>query len=231
MCFRKSSICSHKLDVQEANVSISQFHRIGSFSLDAGLRMDGLPALDLLGCGDRSVAFLEEYRDTNPTRSGKALTKFQNQGKKADTETLMNCHMWITLSPTQVLLNLKLIFEDNEGLIKMIIKGSTMRLVSRTHRVASDWLFDRINLDPKIQITYVDTKNQLADMLTKVSFTRDEWNHLLRLFNIMNFSTFSCSHFLSNMKQSTMSKRAQERKIEEEPVVLKSRPACLVQET
>ena len=33
-----------------------------------------------------------------------------------------------------------------------------MRHVSRTHRVALDWLFDRINLDPKIQIKYIDTK-------------------------------------------------------------------------
>ena len=34
-----------------------------------------------------------------------------------------------------------------------------------------------------------DTKNQLADILTKGSFTRDEWNHLLRLFNISHFSS------------------------------------------
>ena len=46
-----------------------------------------------------------------------------------------------------------------------------MRHVSRTHRVALDWLFDRINLDPKIQIKYIDTKNQLADILNKVNFT------------------------------------------------------------
>ena len=72
------------------------------------------------------------------------------------------------------------IFEDNEAVIKMIIKGRspTMRHVSRTHRVALDWSFDRINLDPKIQIKYIDTKNQLADMLRKGNFTRDEWNHL-----------------------------------------------------
>ena len=56
------------------------------------------------------------------------------------------------------------VFEDNEAVIKMTIKGRspTMRHVSRTHRVALDWLFDRINLDPKIQIKYIDTKNQLA---------------------------------------------------------------------
>ena len=43
------------------------------------------------------------------------------------------------------------VFEDNEAVIKMIIKGRspTMRQVSRTHRVALDWLFDGINLDPK----------------------------------------------------------------------------------
>ena len=78
------------------------------------------------------------------------------------------------------------VFEDNEAVIKMIIKGRspTMRHVSRTHRVAVDWLFDRINLDPKIQIKNIDTKNQLADILTKGNVTRDEWNHLLCLFNI-----------------------------------------------
>ena len=53
------------------------------------------------------------------------------------------------------------VFEDNESVIKMITKGRspTMRHVSRTHRVALDWLFDRINLDPKIQIKYTDTEN------------------------------------------------------------------------
>ena len=41
------------------------------------------------------------------------------------------------------------VFEDNEAVIKMIIKGRspTMRHVSRTDRVTLDWLFDRINLD------------------------------------------------------------------------------------
>ena len=99
----------------------------------------------------------------------------------------------------------------------MIIKGRspTMRHVSRPHRVALDWWFDRINLDQKIQITHVDTKNQLADILTKGSFTRDEWNSLLRLFNISNFSSTSC--------QQAMSKRTQER-TGEERVMAKSKP-------
>ena len=135
-----------------------------------------------------------------------------------------------------------------------------MRHVSRTHRVALDRLFDRINLDPKNPFNYVDTKHQLADMLTKGNFTRDEWNNLLHLFNIshfssicwfdtknelaemvskgsftrnewehlfrfffniMKFSTFSCSHFLSfNLKKkpNTMSKRLDIKKLGRETI-------------
>ena len=100
----------------------------------------------------------------------------------------------------------------------------TMRHVSRTHRVTLDWLFDRPT-SPQIQIKYVDTKNQLADLLTKGNFTRDEWNDLLRLFYIMSFSVFSCSHIKSINKSKIMSKRSmQERKPGEERVVAKSKP-------
>ena len=64
------------------------------------------------------------------------------------------------------------VFEDNAAVIKMIIRGRspTMRHVSRTHSVALDWLFDRINLDSKIQIKYIDTKNQLADIFNQRKF-------------------------------------------------------------
>ena len=74
------------------------------------------------------------------------------------------------------------VFEDNEAVIKMIMKGRspTMRHVFRTHRVVLDWLFDRIILDPRIQIKYIDTEKHFADILTKGNFTRDEWNHLLQ---------------------------------------------------
>ena len=100
----------------------------------------------------------------------------------------------------------------------MIIKdrSPTMRHVSRTHRVALDWLFDRINLDPKVQIKHVNTKNQLAHILTKRALHNvTSGNHLLRLFNISNFS--------SARRPRTMSKRIQEG-TGEERIVAKSRP-------
>ena len=42
---------------------------------------------------------------------------------------------------------------------------------------------------PTIQIKDIETKHQLADTLTKGNFTRDEWNHLVCLFNIRHFSS------------------------------------------
>ena len=109
------------------------------------------------------------------------------------------------------------IFEDNEAVIKMILKGRsrTMRHVSRTNRVALDCLFDRINLDPKIRIKHIDTKNQLADILTKGNFTCNEWNHLVCLLNI--------SHFSSINNLEAMSKRTPE-DAGEERVTAKSKP-------
>ena len=110
------------------------------------------------------------------------------------------------------------VFEDNEAVIKMIIKGRspTMRHVSRTRRVALDWLFDRINLDPKMQIKYIDTKNQLADMLSKGKFAHEEWNHLLVFF-------FNIRHFSSTVCSEAMTKRVQQASGEER-VTAKSRP-------
>ena len=66
-------------------------------------------------------------------------------------------------------------------------------------------------------------------MLTKGSFTLDEWNHHLRLLNIMDFSMFSCNHFNNFLsgpirEQSAMSKRGQEGTSEESSPMAKPRP-------
>ena len=96
------------------------------------------------------------------------------------------------------------ICEDNEAVIKMIIKGRspTTRHVSRTHRVALDWLFDRINLVTKIQIKYVDTKNNSQTYWQKVT------SHVtIRTI----FFVCSTSVIFSSVRcPQTMSKRIQE---------------------
>ena len=183
-------------------------------SLDTGLRLDGLPALELW---DLIVSVLG-----NSSRiSDRTVKPVNGEDKHHKSHNKIDVMKDIDSDPSNVQSTrqeaLLYVFEDNEAVIKMVFKGrsSTMRHVSRTHRVALDWLLDRINLDPKIQIKYIDTKNQLADILTKGNFTCDEWNHLLCLFNISHFSSTVCS--------DTMAKRSQQDSGGER-VTAKSRP-------
>ena len=62
------------------------------------------------------------------------------------------------------------------------------------------------------KVKYIDTKHQIADILTKGHFTRDEWNNLLCLFNISHFSSLCCTKNLSLLSCITerMAKRMQE---------------------
>ena len=78
-------------------------------------------------------------------------------------------------------------------------------------------------MDHKIQFWYIDTKHQLAGILTKGNFTRDEFNNLLHLFYISHFSSTRCAEGSSLISCSTtMAKRMQEQK-DEERIVVKSR--------
>ena len=167
-------------------------------SLDTGLRLDGLPALELW---DPIVSVLGNVSRVSD-RSGQPVNVKNKSYNKIDAVHDIDFVPPNVQSARQEAL--LYVFEDNEAVIKMIIKGRspTMRHVSRTPRVALDWLFDRINLDSKIQIKYIDTENQLADILTKGNFTRDEWNHLLHLLNISHFSSTVCT--------AAMAKRAQQ---------------------
>ena len=150
-----------------------------NISLDAGLRMDGLPVLDLW---DVVIEVFRSSKNTESPTQGAAGNCSRNHKSKPkrkgnrDVDQLSHVDYVSTNAKSSQGESQLYIFEDNEAVIKMIIKGRspTMRHVSRTHRVALDWSVDRINLDPKIQIKKIDTRNQLADMLTKGNFTRME---------------------------------------------------------
>ena len=130
-------------------------------SLDAGLRLDGLPALEVW---DLIVSVLGNVSRVSD-RSGQPdndVPKRHQPHKKIDVMKDIDAVPSNVQSARQEAL--LYVFEDNEAVIKMIMKGRspTMSHVSRTHRVALDWLFDRINLDPKIQIKYIDTRYNLV---------------------------------------------------------------------
>ena len=183
-------------------------------SLDAGLTLDGIPALDLWDLIVSVVGSVSQVSDRSGQLDNDVHKHHKSQKRINVMENIDSVPSNVQFSHQEALLY---VFEDNEAVIKMIIKGRspTMRHVSMTHRVALDWLFDRINSDPKIQINYIDTKNQLADMLTKGNFTRDECNHLLCLFNISHFSSTVCSEVMSKRRQKESG---------EERVTAKSRP-------
>ena len=188
--------------------------RFEIISLDAGLRLDGIPALELWDLIVSVLGNVSRVSDRSGEPDNDVHKRHKSQKKIDVMEDIDSVPSNVQSARQEALLY---VFEDNEAVIKMIIKGRslTMRHVSRTHRVALDWLFDRINLDRKIQIKYIDTKNQLADIVTKGNSTRDEWNHLLCLFNISHFSSTVCS--------AAMAKRLQQDSGEVR-VTAKSRP-------
>ena len=174
-----------------------------SFPLDAGLRLDGITALDLR---DLIVTVLGNTNQSNKARGDLCPNQREVRStphtlqKRKQSHGMINDLHNVDFIPSNVNSShqeaVLYVFEDNEAVIKMIIKGRspTMRNLTRTHRVALDWLFDRINLDPKIQIKHI-TKNQLADILTNGNFTRDEWNRLLC------FSSTLCYEVMSKRTQ------------------------------
>ena len=127
-------------------------------SLDTGLRLDGLPALDLWDLIISVFGSVSQISDRTGQLVNDVKKHQKSQGKINMMKNINSFPSNVQSSRQEALLY---VFEDNEAVIKMIIKGTspTMRHVSRTHRVALDWLFDRVNLDPKIQIKYIDTKN------------------------------------------------------------------------
>ena len=76
-----------------------------------------------------------------------------------------------------------IILEDNDAVISTVIKGRSLALrhVSRTQRIALDWLLERLREDNSMTLRYVKTRDQSADFLTKASFSSPQWDHLLKL--------------------------------------------------
>ena len=79
-----------------------------------------------------------------------------------------------------------ILMEDNDAVIEMTIKGRSpnMRHVARVHRVDLDWLFERIRNDPGIEIRWVDTKHQIADIFTKGTFVSSTWQSLCQFITL-----------------------------------------------
>ena len=200
LCIFGSHICSNKLDVKETNFLLDSSTESEIISLDTGLRFDGLLALELWYLIVSVFGRVSQISDGTGELVNDVERHRESQGRINVVENIDQS------SRQEALLHL---FEDNEAVIKMIMKGRSpsIRHESRTHRVALDLLFDRVYLDPKIQIKFIHTQKQLADILTKVNFTRDELKHLLCLFIISHFSPTACSDTLAKRSQDSGAER------------------------
>ena len=176
--FGKSYVCSNQLDVQETNFSFAQFNRIRNhffWTQDWGWMVSpqliyGIwssqfleTRITVIKNGETFVRTLREVRST----PHKLQKRKQSHGMINDLD---NVDFYL-FPQTSTLLIRKLCcmcLKTNEAVIKMIIKGRspTMRHVSRTHRGALDWLFDRINLD---------SKNPNKNTLTPKTISQTYW--------------------------------------------------------
>ena len=104
-------------------------------SLDAGLHMDGVPALGWsLGLSDRSI---DQESQGDLSRNTTLHMKHQNSTKHADLDLSDVDHGSSNVRPRVGAI--LYIFEDNEAVVEMIIKGRspTMRHVSRNPQSCS----------------------------------------------------------------------------------------------
>ena len=107
-------------------------------SLDAGLRLDGIPALDLWDL----IVLVFGNTTQNLDRTVRPVVCPHTNHKRKQSQRVINDSDNVDLFPSNVRSArqeaLLYVFEDNEAVIKMIIKGRspTMRHVSRTHRVS-----------------------------------------------------------------------------------------------
>ena len=150
-------------------------------SLDAGSRVDGIPALDLW---DLVIDVLPSKQNQKQKSSKRGVTrcptKHQEKRVKSECNTqILQNHVQLSnvcLQTGAILF----IFEDNAAAIKMIIKSRspTQRHSFKNHRVAPDGSFDRIKLDPRSKSSVSHPK------INSQTFWLDEISH------VMNGTTF-----------------------------------------
>ena len=132
MRFWKSYVCSNKLDGKKQTAVSHNSTESEIISVDTGLRLDGLPALELW---DLIVSVLGNISRVSD-RSEKPES---DDHKHHKSHNKINVTRDIDAVPSSV----------QSARQEALLYSPTMRHVSRTHRVALDWLFDRINPDPK----------------------------------------------------------------------------------
>ena len=152
--------------------------------------MQGISCSWSMGCCDRSVTFLDEYQIFHLRSTGKPVVQLLFKSKRTNSKCWwtvkcrLRCHKrtvfsrWIKCrSPTETRVqNYETRVQNTQSCVRWVV-----------------WQSQFGHQKPISNI--LTPKTQLADTLTEGNFTRDEWNHLLRLFKIRNFQGFPAAIF------------------------------------
>ena len=196
--FWKSHICSNQLDVQETNCCFSQFNRIWNHLFRRKIEIGRCTCAWVVGfdCFCRHDTDHRENGATcwhwkksrlkgRSTRWTIMIVFFQTYSlrtKKLCCMCLRTMKLWLKWSLKEGVPQ----WDKFPRFTELRMIGCSIELI---------WT-------EKSKSSTLTPKTQLADMMTKVHFTRDEWNHSLNLFNVSHFSSTVCS--------DTMAKRAQQ---------------------
>ena len=136
-CVPVSGMCKKQTSVSHSSTESEMI------SLGAGLRMEGLPALELWDLVTEVFRATQEISKLTQACSGNPLAFQENPTKigQVSNVELSNIDQVPSNAHHSERKSQLYIFEDNEAVIKMIIKARspTTRNVSRTHGGALDW--------------------------------------------------------------------------------------------
>ena len=197
MCFWKPYICSKKLDVQETNCCFSQFKRIWNHLFGHWTEIGWFACSGIMG----SNCFCPWKHDSDSWKTAETRCQWQ-RSKIKDLKEWSTC--WITLIVFPQTSNFRvkklccMYLRTTKQWSKWSLKGGVPQWDTFPGLTELHLIGCLIGLiwDQKSKSNTSTPKNQLADMLTKGNFTRDEWNHLLCLFNISHFSSANCSEVI-----------------------------------
>ena len=144
--------------LQETGISQQLVNRSELISLDASLRMEGIPAL----------ALWELVIDVFHPLKQALAAEFPTQPPVCTNiyEALTSVDYVPPNVPRPNGRAILVLLEDNDPVIQICIKGRnpTLRHVPRVHRVNIDATYERIREDPGISMRYWPTHVQFADI-------------------------------------------------------------------
>ena len=193
----KQNICPSQLDMQETNCCLAQFHKIWNHFCGCWITYGWLLALDhwdIVIEVFRSTTNKVQPKHTSQQETGAVLDS-KNQDSTRHKKTKGWAFEWSGLCTHQHTFFSRWISVVHLWRQRSRDQNDNKRTKPNDGTRVKDpqscpWLVVWQNQfgTQKSKSSIVNTKNQLADILTKGSFSREEWNHLLCLFRKMNFS-------------------------------------------